>query len=65
MKLISCFRGHKIVDGLYDAFLMLTTIEDDDKALYSVLMIDGVSFKNGLAFQKRYLDSIVKLEASK
>ncbi len=62
MKLISCFRGHKIIDGLYDAFLMLTTLEDNDEALYSVLMLAGVSFENGLSFQKRYLDSIVKLE---
>lgn len=65
MKLVSCFRGHKIIDGLYDAFLILTTVEEDDEALYSVLMISGVSFENGTAFQKRYLESIVKSEGDK
>ena len=58
MKLVSCLRGHKVIDGLYDAFVVLTTTEQKNEALYSVLMLSGVSYKNGLAFQKRYLEAI-------
>jgi hypothetical protein len=58
MKLVSCFRGHKVIDNLYDAFVILTTTEQENEALYSALMISGVSYKNGLAFQKRYLEAI-------
>lgn len=58
MKLVSCLRGHKVIDGLYDAFVILTTVEQENEALYSVLMLSGVSYKNALAFQKRYLEAI-------
>ncbi len=58
MKLVSCLRGHKVVDGLYDAFIILTTVEQDDAALYSVAMVSGVSYENGIAFQRLYLDAI-------
>jgi serine protease Do len=58
MKLVSCLRGHKVIDGLYDVFVILTTTEQENEALYSVLMLSGVSYKNGLSFQKRYLEAI-------
>lgn len=58
MKLVSCLRGHKVVEGLYDAFLVLTTAEQDNEGLYSVLMVSGVSYENGIAFQRLYLDAI-------
>ena len=58
MKLVSCFRGHKVIDGLYDAFIILTTLERNNEALYSALMVSGVSFENGLSFQRRYLEAI-------
>lgn len=58
MKLVSCLRGHKVVDGLYDAFIILTTVEQNNEALYSVLMVSGVSYENGVAFQRLYMDAI-------
>ncbi len=58
MKLVTCLRGHKIINNLYDIFIVLTTIKNNDDALYSALMLSGVSYENGLAFQKRYLDVI-------
>ena len=58
MKLVSCLRGHKVIDGLYDAFVILTTVAQENEALYSALMLSGVSYKNALAFQKRYLEAI-------
>lgn len=58
MKLVSCLRGHKVVEGLYDVFIVLTTVEQDDEALYSVLMVSGVSYENGITFQRLYLDAI-------
>jgi serine protease Do len=62
MKLVSCLRAHKIVDDIYDFFMILTTIEDNDSALYSVLMASGVSFKNGIRLQRKFLDAISKAE---
>ena len=58
MKLVSCIRAHRIIDDLYDFFMLLTTVEQDDEALYSVLMLAGVSHDIGLRFQHRYLDAI-------
>jgi hypothetical protein len=58
MKLVSCIRSHRIIDGIYDFFMILTTDEDDDSALYSVLMASGVSYDNGLKLQKKFLGAI-------
>lgn len=63
MKLVSCVRAHRIIDDLYDFFLLLTTVEQEDEALYSVLMLAGVSHDNGVRFQRRYLDAISYGEA--
>ena len=63
MKLVSCIRVHRIIDELYDFFMLLTTVEQEDEALYSVLMLSGVSHDNGIRFQRRYLDAISYGEA--
>lgn len=58
MKLVSCLRAHKIIDDIYDFFMILTTDENSRNALYSVLMASGVSYDNGLKLQKKFLGTI-------
>lgn len=57
-KVVLCLRAYKKLDGLYDAFLTLASLNADHEALHSSLFLGGVSEENALNFSRDFLEAI-------
>jgi hypothetical protein len=57
LKLTFCVRGYLKLDGLFDAFLSITSLVHDREALQSTLVLAGFSWDNLTLFTARFLDA--------
>lgn len=57
-KVSSCFRAYKDYEGLYDALLLMASVEENDKAAIFKAGASGVSSDNALAFFQRMMEAI-------
>ena len=57
LKLAFCVRGYLKLDGLFDAFLSVTSLVDDREALQSTLVLAGFSWENLKRFSARFLEA--------
>jgi serine protease Do len=57
-KLTLCARRYREFDGLYDLVQRLVTLDRDDRSLQSTLVLTGVDREHGIAFARRFAESI-------
>ncbi|MGH8034522.1 MAG: S1 family peptidase, partial [Lysobacterales bacterium] len=57
-KATFCVRRYRLIDGLYDSYLALTSLVDDDEALQSTLVLAGFSWTNITSLSTRFIESI-------
>jgi S1-C subfamily serine protease len=55
MEVTYCVRRYRKLEGLYDAYLSLTSLTSDQEALQSTLVIAGFSWENLERFVARFL----------
>jgi hypothetical protein len=58
LKVTYCVRKYMKLAGLYDGFLNITSLVDDEEALQSTLILAGFSWENLNRFTQRFLESI-------
>ena len=57
-KASTCLRAYKKYKGLYDASLVLASVDSKDKGLVVRASAAGVSRENGLGFIKKFMESV-------
>ncbi|MEJ2142192.1 MAG: serine protease [Gammaproteobacteria bacterium] len=57
-KVSTCLRAYKKYQGLYDVLLMMTTVDQNDRALLAKAAMSGVSKENSVRFMKRFMEAI-------
>ncbi|MCP4769620.1 MAG: trypsin-like peptidase domain-containing protein [Gammaproteobacteria bacterium] len=57
-KLSSCFRRYQKYDGLYDASLVMVTLDSSHEALLVKYSASGISKQNAISLFKRVMESI-------
>lgn len=57
-KVSSCFRAYEKYEGLYDALLLMVSMEANDKSLIFKVGASGVSSDNAQAFFRRMVEAI-------
>ncbi|HYD47244.1 MAG TPA: serine protease [Terriglobales bacterium] len=58
MKMVLCLRGYKKMRGLYDAFLMAASLNDNFTGLQTKLELHGVTFENAHLLARKFVDAI-------
>jgi serine protease Do len=58
VRAVWCARAYREFAGLYDVSVMTVTQDSGSQALVSRLFVQGVSYENGLAMARRFLDSL-------
>jgi serine protease Do len=61
-KLVLCVRRYREFGGLYDLVQRQVTLNHADQALQSTLILTGVDREHGLAFARRFAESIVQVQ---
>lgn len=57
-KVVYCLRGYKKMAGLYDVFLTVASLRQDQRGLQSSLILSGVSADNARQFSQHFLEAI-------
>jgi len=57
-KVVLCLRAYKQHLGLYDAVFRAASLNENDTALVTTLVMAGVSYSNAVDLAQRYLESI-------
>jgi hypothetical protein len=57
LKVTYCVRAYKKLTGLYDGFLSLTSLVDEQQAMQSTLILAGFSWDNLRLFGGRFLEA--------
>ncbi len=52
-----CVRAYRRYEGLYDVYLTLSSLVDDDEALQSTLVLAGFDWTNATALSRRFIES--------
>jgi S1-C subfamily serine protease len=58
LRVLWCARAYREFEGLYDAWVMTWTQDNDEEALVSRLGLQGVSYENAMAQAKRFIEAI-------
>lgn len=61
-KLVLCVRRYREFSGLYDLVQRQVTLDHAEQALQSTLILTGVDREHGLAFARRFAESIVQVQ---
>lgn len=61
-KLLICARRYREFSGLYDLVQRQVTLDHSKHALQSTLILTGVDREHGLAFARRFAESIVQVQ---
>lgn len=63
-KATFCLRRYRLIEGLYDSYLTLTSLVDDGEALQSTLVLAGFNWSNIQGLSARFIGSIGWSEAA-
>jgi hypothetical protein len=58
LRVVLCLRAYKKLPGLYDLVLRAATVDADDEALLTTLVLAGFSSENALTLARRYLEAV-------
>lgn len=61
-KLVLCVRRYREFSGLYDLVQRQVTLDQSDHSLQSTLILTGVDREHGLAFARRFAESIEQVQ---
>lgn len=62
-KISFCLRGYQFFKNIYDMMLSAVTLNDDNDAIQTNLILSGVSYKNATLFSEKYLSAFSKVKS--